>query len=52
MCFWGTVAKQPGDTKVAENNMAVRVDKDILLLYISVNDIMGMNVLDGKKLRC
>jgi hypothetical protein len=52
MCFQSTVAKQPGNTKVAENNMTVRVDKDVLLLYISVYDIMGMNVLDSKKLRC
>lgn len=52
MCFWSAIAKQPGNTKVAENNVAVRVDKDILLLYISVYDITGMNVFDGKKLRC
>jgi hypothetical protein len=52
MCFRSTVAKRPGDTKVAENNVTVRVDKDVLLLYVSVYDIMGMNVLDSKKLHC
>lgn len=50
MCFRGTVTKRPGNAKVAENNVTVRVDKNVLLLYVSVNDIMGMNVLDSKKL--
>jgi hypothetical protein len=52
MCFWGKIAKQPGNTKVAKNDVTVRVNKDVLLLYVSVYDIMGMNVLDSKKLRC
>ena len=51
MGFWGTVTKQPGNAKVAENNVTVRVEKDVLMPYVSVNDIMGMNVLDSKKLR-
>lgn len=52
MCFRSIVAKQPGNTKVAENNVTVRVDKDVILLYVSVYDIMGVNMLDSKKLRC
>ena len=32
--------------------MTVRIDKDILLLYVSVYNIMGMNVLNSKELRC
>jgi hypothetical protein len=51
MCLRSRVAKQPSNTKVAENNVTVRVDKDILLLYVSVYDILGMNLLDSKKLR-
>lgn len=38
--------------KVAENNMTVRVDEDALLLYATVNNIVGMNMLDSKKLCC
>jgi hypothetical protein len=52
MCFRSTVAKQPGNTKVTKNNVTVRVDKDVFLLYVSVYDIMGVNVFDSKKLRC
>jgi hypothetical protein len=52
MCFRSTIAKQPGITRVAESNVTVRVDKDVLLLYVWVYNIMGVNVLDSKKLRC
>jgi|SRR6267154_4243187 len=52
ICFRSTVAKQPGNTKVAKNNVTVRVYEDVLLFYVSVYDITGMNVLDSKKLRC
>jgi len=52
MCFrnTSTVARQPGRRKVAKNNVAVRIDKDVLLLYVSMYNIMGMNVLNSKKL--
>jgi hypothetical protein len=32
--------------------MTIRVDEDVILLYVSVYDIMGVNMLDSKKLRC
>lgn len=51
MCFRSAVAKQPGNTKVTENNVTVRIDKDVILFYVSVYDIMGVNMLDSKKLR-
>ncbi|SRR6266403_4251982 len=50
--FRSTVAEQPGNTKVAENNVSVRIDEDVLLFYVSMYDILGMNVLDSKKLCC
>ena len=52
MCFRSNVANWPVNTvtKVAENNVTVRVDKDILLLYVTVYNVMGMNVLNSKKL--
>jgi hypothetical protein len=52
MCFLRNVANWPVNavTKVAENNVTVRVDKDILLLYVTVYNVMGMNVLNSKKL--
>jgi hypothetical protein len=40
----------PRDTKVAKYNMAIRVNENVLWLKISVNDVMVMNVFDGKKL--
>ncbi len=46
MCFRSRVAE------VAENNVTTRVDEDVLLLYVSVNNIVGMDVLDCNKLCC
>jgi hypothetical protein len=42
--------EEPGHTEVAENNMSICVNENILWLDVSVYDIAGMNVLDGKEL--
>jgi hypothetical protein len=52
MRFLGAVAEQPGSTKVAENNVSIRIDEDILGLNVSMYNFMSMNVLDSNKLRC
>jgi hypothetical protein len=51
VCFLGAVVEQPGNTEVAENNVSLRVDKDVLGLNVSMYDITGMDVLDSNKLR-
>ena len=50
MYFLVTVPEQPGNTEVAENNVSIRVNKDVLGLDISMYDIVSMDVLDSKKL--
>jgi len=32
--------------------MTIHIDEDIFLLYVSVYDIVRMNMLDSKKLMC
>jgi hypothetical protein len=37
------------DTKVAKYNMAIRIDENVLWFNISVDDVMSMDMFDGKK---
>jgi hypothetical protein len=46
----GRVVKQPRNAEVAKYNMPICVDEDVFGLKISVNNIVGMNVLNSKKL--
>jgi hypothetical protein len=46
----GAMVKLARDTKVAKYNMAIRIDENVLWFNISVNDVMSMDIFDGKKL--
>jgi hypothetical protein len=48
----GPAAEQPSSTKIAENNVTICVDKDVLGLNVSMYDSVSMNMLDSNKLRC
>jgi hypothetical protein len=52
MRFLGAIVEHPSSTKVAENNVSIRIDEDILGLNVSMYNFMSMNVLDSNKLRC
>jgi hypothetical protein len=38
------------DAKITENDVAVCIDKDVLRLNVPMNDVMCVNMLDGKEL--
>jgi len=44
------VVKQPGNTEVTDYNVPIGVDEDVLGLKVSMNNVVGVNMLDGKKL--
>lgn len=44
------LVKQPGNTEVTEYDVTIGVDEDVLWLKVSMDDVVGVNMLDGKKL--
>lgn len=46
----GVAVKLTCDAKIAENDVAVGIDKDVLRFNVSVYDVMCVDVLDGEEL--
>jgi hypothetical protein len=46
----GRVVEQIGNAEVAEYDMTIGVDEDVLGFDVPVNNIVSVNLLDGEKL--